>query len=137
MIEVNVKGAANLKEARQAARTIVSSNLLKAAIYGNDPNWGRVTAALGRSGAQVEESKLDVYVGKIQVLKQGIHVPLDKVKAISMLKQKEVPITVVLNMGAATPPPGAATSPNSMWKLTPNIQPNQDLYIFKIPLSDP
>jgi glutamate N-acetyltransferase/amino-acid N-acetyltransferase len=101
LIEVNVKSAATLKEARQAARTIVSSNLVKAAIYGNDPNWGRVTAALGRSGAQVEESKLDVYVGKIQVLKQGIHVPLDKVKAISMLKQKEVSITVVLNMGAA------------------------------------
>jgi glutamate N-acetyltransferase/amino-acid N-acetyltransferase len=40
-------------------------------------------------------------VGKIQVLKQGIHVPLDKVKATSMLKQKEVSITVVLNMGAA------------------------------------
>jgi glutamate N-acetyltransferase/amino-acid N-acetyltransferase len=101
LIEINVKSAATLKEARQAARTIVGSNLVKAAIYGNDPNWGRVTAALGRSGAQLEESKLDVYVGKIQVLKQGIHVPLDKVKATSMLKQKEVSITVVLNMGAA------------------------------------
>jgi glutamate N-acetyltransferase/amino-acid N-acetyltransferase len=101
MIEINVKAAANLKEARQAARTIVSSNLLKAAIYGNDPNWGRVTAALGRSGAQVEEAKLDVYAGKIQVIKQGTHVPLDKVKATSLLKQKEVSITVVLNMGAA------------------------------------
>jgi glutamate N-acetyltransferase/amino-acid N-acetyltransferase len=101
MIEINVKAAANLKEARQAARTIVSSNLLKAAIYGNDPNWGRVTAALGRSGAQVEEAKLDVYAGRIQVIKQGTHVPLDKVKATSLLKQKEVSITVVLNMGAA------------------------------------
>ena len=105
MIEINVKGAANLKEARQAARTIVSSNLLKAAVYGNDPNWGRVTAALGRSGAQLEESKLDVYMGKIQVIKQGTHVPLVKVKATSLLKQKEVSITVVLNIG-----PAAATA---------------------------
>ena len=101
MIEINVKGAANLKEARQAARTIVSSNLLKAAVYGNDPNWGRVTAALGRSGAQLEEAKLDVYMGKIQVLKQGAPVPFDKIKAVNVLKQKEVPITVVLNIGAA------------------------------------
>ena len=101
LIEINVKGAANLKEARQAARTIVSSNLLKAAVYGNDPNWGRVTAALGRSGAQVEEAKLDVYMGKIQVLKQGAPVPFDKIKAVNVLKQKEVPITVVLNIGAA------------------------------------
>jgi glutamate N-acetyltransferase/amino-acid N-acetyltransferase len=101
LIEVNVKGAANLKEARLAARTIVSSNLLKAAIYGNDPNWGRVTAALGRSGAQVEESKLDVYMGKILVLKQGAPVPFDKAKAVSALKQKEVPITVMMNLGKA------------------------------------
>jgi glutamate N-acetyltransferase / amino-acid N-acetyltransferase len=101
LIEVNVKLAANLKEARQAARTIVSSSLLKAAVYGNDPNWGRVTAALGRSGAQVEEAKLDVYIGKILVLKQGTPVPFDKAKAVEVLKQQEVPITVVLNMGSA------------------------------------
>jgi glutamate N-acetyltransferase/amino-acid N-acetyltransferase len=105
LIEINVKGAANLKEARQAARTIVSSNLLKAAVYGNDPNWGRVTAALGRSGAQLEESKLDVYMGKIQVLKQGSPIPFDKVKAVNVLKEKEVSITVVLNIG-----PAAATA---------------------------
>ena len=101
LIEVNVKTAANLKEARQAARTIVSSNLLKAAIYGNDPNWGRVTAALGRSGAQLEEAKLDVYMGNILVLQQGAPVPFDKIKAVNVLKQKEVSITVVLNIGAA------------------------------------
>ncbi len=102
LIEINVNNAANLKEARQAARTIVSSNLLKAAFYGNDPNWGRVTAALGRSSAQIEEAKLDVYMGNIQVLKQGAPMPFDKVKAVSVLKQKEVSITVVLNMGAAS-----------------------------------
>jgi len=101
LIEINVKKAANLKEARQAARTIVSSNLLKAAVYGNDPNWGRVTAALGRSGAQLEEEKLDVFMGTIQVLKDGAPVPFDKFKAVNVFKQKEVPITVVLNMGTA------------------------------------
>ena len=101
LIEINVKKAANLKEARQAARTIVSSNLLKAAVYGNDPNWGRVTAALGRSGAQLEEAKLDVFMGTIQVLKDGAPVPFDKFKAVNVFKQKEVPITVVLNMGTA------------------------------------
>jgi glutamate N-acetyltransferase/amino-acid N-acetyltransferase len=101
LIEVNVKKAANLKEARMAARTIVSSNLLKAAVYGNDPNWGRVTAALGRSGAQLEEAKLDVFMGTIAVLKNGAPVPFDKVKAVNVFKQKEVPITVVLNMGMA------------------------------------
>ena len=101
LIEVNVKGAVNLKEARSAARTIVSSNLLKSAVYGNDPNWGRVTAALGRSGAHVEESKLDVYMGAVPVFKQGEPVAFDKTKAVKVLKQKEVPITVQLNLGSA------------------------------------
>jgi glutamate N-acetyltransferase/amino-acid N-acetyltransferase len=101
LIEVNVKSAANLKEAREAARTIVSSSLVKTAVYGNDPNWGRVTAALGRSGAQLEEAKLDVYMGTIQVLKKGAPVPFDREKAVAVLKQKEVSMTVVLNMGEA------------------------------------
>jgi glutamate N-acetyltransferase/amino-acid N-acetyltransferase len=101
LIEVTVKGAVSLKEARQAARTIVSSNLVKSAVYGNDPNWGRVTAALGRSGVQVEESKLDVCMGKIPVLKKGAPVPFDKARAVKALEQKEVPITVSLNLGPA------------------------------------
>lgn len=101
LIEVNVKGAASLKEARLAARTIVSSSLVKSAVYGNDPNWGRITAALGRSGAQLEEPKLDVYIGKIAMLKQGAPVDFDKDKAVRILKQKEVLITVQLNIGEA------------------------------------
>lgn len=101
LIEVNVKGAASLKEARLAARTIVSSNLVKSAIYGNDPNWGRITAALGRSGTRLEEPKLDVYIGKIQVLRQGMPLDFDRDKAVKVLKQKEVPITVQLNIGGA------------------------------------
>lgn len=101
LIEVNIKGAASLKEARLAARTIVSSNLVKSAIYGNDPNWGRVTAALGRSNAHLVESKLDVFMGKIPVLKQGTPMPFDKAKVVKVLQQKEVPITVQLNIGKA------------------------------------
>jgi len=55
LIEVQVEGALSPEDARLAARTIVSSPLVKAAVYGSDPNWGRVIAALGRSGARVEE----------------------------------------------------------------------------------
>ena len=57
LIEVKVCGALNSKDARLAARTIVSSSLLKTAVYGSDPNWGRVLAAAGRSGAALEEGK--------------------------------------------------------------------------------
>lgn len=105
LIEVTVRGAVNLDEARRAARTVVSSNLVKTAVYGCDPNWGRVTAALGRSGVEVNESKLGVWMAGIQVFKAGAPVPFDKNEAVGALKNKEVPIVIALNLG-----PAAATA---------------------------
>jgi glutamate N-acetyltransferase/amino-acid N-acetyltransferase len=61
MIEVAVNGARSLADARLAARTITSSPLVKSAIHGCDPNWGRIVAAAGRSGAEMVETKTDVY----------------------------------------------------------------------------
>jgi glutamate N-acetyltransferase/amino-acid N-acetyltransferase len=102
LIEMTVKGAVNLSEARRAARTVVSSNLVKAAVYGNDPNWGRVTAALGRSGVELDEIKLDVEMAGIPVLKAGRPVPFERQTAVDALKQKEVKIVVNLNIGEGT-----------------------------------
>jgi glutamate N-acetyltransferase/amino-acid N-acetyltransferase len=102
LIEMTVKGAVNISEARQAARTIVSSNLVKAAVYGNDPNWGRVTAALGRSGVDLDESKLDIEMAGIPVLKAGRPVPFERQTAVDALKQKEVKIVADLNLGQGT-----------------------------------
>ena len=101
LIEVSVKGAKNLQAARQAARTIVSSNLVKAAVYGNDPNWGRVTAALGRSGVELSEPKLDVVMAGIPVLRSGCPLPFERQTAVKALQQKEVKILVDLNLGEA------------------------------------
>jgi glutamate N-acetyltransferase/amino-acid N-acetyltransferase len=98
---MTVKGALNLMEARQAARTIVSSNLVKAAVYGNDPNWGRVTAALGRSGVELNEAKLDVVMAGIPVLKNGRPVSFERNTAVRALQKKEVNISVDLNLGDA------------------------------------
>ncbi len=102
LIEVSVKGAKNLQEARQAARTIVSSNLVKAAVYGNDPNWGRVTAALGRSGVELSEPNLDVVMAGIPVLSQGKPLSFERDAAVKALKQKEVTIIVDMNIGEAS-----------------------------------
>jgi glutamate N-acetyltransferase/amino-acid N-acetyltransferase len=71
LIEVSVEGAISLSDARIAARTIAGSPLVKTAIYGNDPNWGRIAAALGRSGARLKETKLDIYLNNYNVFKQG------------------------------------------------------------------
>jgi len=100
LIEVTVDGAVSLAEARLAARAVVSSSLVKAAIHGADPNWGRVMAAVGRSGVEVEESKLDLYIGEIPVVKAGSPLPFTKRGIIQRLKGKEVSLSLNLNLGS-------------------------------------
>lgn len=99
LIEVCVEGALTEFEARLAARTIASSPLVKSAIHGNDPNWGRVVAALGRSGATLDETKLTVYLNNICVMKNGKLALFNKEKASKSLARKEVLIKLELNLG--------------------------------------
>jgi glutamate N-acetyltransferase/amino-acid N-acetyltransferase len=100
LIEVTVDGAASLSEARSAARAVVSSSLVKAAIHGADPNWGRVMAAVGRSGVEVEESKLGLYIGEIPVVKAGKALASSKRSIIRLLEGKEVSLSLNLNLGS-------------------------------------
>ena len=100
LIEMTVTGAASQLEARAAARAVVGSSLVKAAVYGADPNWGRIMAAVGRSGVEVKESKFDLAIGKIAVVKAGKPLPFDKSAVIKLLKGKEVPFSVNLNLGS-------------------------------------
>jgi len=101
LIEVTVSGASTLAEARSAARAVVSSSLVKAAVHGADPNWGRIMAAVGRSGVAVEESKTDLYIGNISVVRAGRPLPFNKRGVIQLLKGKEVSIGLNLNLGSA------------------------------------
>lgn len=99
LIEVSVDGARSVKDARIAARTIAGSSLVKTAVYGADPNWGRVVAALGRSGAQVEENCIDVYMGAQCVMRAGVPQTFDAAQASRELKGKEVKFELHLNLG--------------------------------------
>jgi len=99
LIEVKVSGAADLSQARKAARAVVSSALVKAAIHGADPNWGRVVAAVGRSGAEMDEYKIDLYLGDIPVIKAGRHLNSGKRAVNKLLKGKEINLRVNLNLG--------------------------------------
>jgi len=101
LIEVTVEGARSLDDARVAARTVAGSPLVKAAVYGNDPNWGRIIAALGRSGAEVEEAKIDLFLNDLCLMERGCPRPFDRDEASSALKGAEVPIRVRLNLGEA------------------------------------
>ena len=102
LLEVTVNGAVSKADAALAARTIVNSPLWKAAVYGRDPNWGRVVAALGRSGAEVEEAHLDLCIGDITVLKEGTPQPYDEPGIIRVLEREAVPVTIELNLGTAS-----------------------------------
>jgi glutamate N-acetyltransferase / amino-acid N-acetyltransferase len=101
LIEVVVMGAKNKKDARLAARTIASSPLVKTAVHGCDPNWGRIIAAAGRSGAAVVQECSDVFIGDMCLLKSGIPQPFDKKAASAILNREEVMLTVDLNLGKA------------------------------------
>ncbi|MGD0779983.1 MAG: bifunctional glutamate N-acetyltransferase/amino-acid acetyltransferase ArgJ [Dehalococcoidales bacterium] len=101
LIEVKVSGALNLRDARLAARTIVSSSLVKTAVCGSDPNWGRVLAAAGRSGAALEEAKTELFIGDTRMMKKGAAVDFDKKAMIKYLDGKEVYINLNLHLGKA------------------------------------
>jgi len=102
LIEVTVSGAPTLAEARVAARTVVSSPLVKTAIYGNDLNWGRIMAAVGRSGVEVVESKINLYIGDTCLVRSGRPVRFDKKRVLAIFGSREVPVSLQLNLGLAT-----------------------------------
>ena len=102
LMEVTVSGAPSVAEARLAARAVASSPLVKAAVHGSDPNWGRIMVAVGRSGVEVVESKIDLYIGNICLVKAGHQLPFDREKVVAVLHSSGVPITLQLNLGTAT-----------------------------------
>ncbi len=99
LIEMIVEGALTTEEARLAARTVVGSPLVKTAVYGGDPNWGRVVAAVGRSGAEVVESKIDLYLNELGLMREGRPLPFDKTEAETMMKYEEMTFRLNLNLG--------------------------------------
>ena len=99
LIEVTVEGAKSLADARIAARTIVGSPLVKSAVHGRDPNWGRIIAALGRSRAEFNPKKVDLYLANMQLMSAGEPVPFNKKTASAAMGKDEVKVRVVLNGG--------------------------------------
>ena len=75
VIEVNVDGAQSDSDARRAAREISSSNLVKAMVHGRDPNWGRIMMAVGKSGIDLDESKIDIFINGIHIVHEGKAIP--------------------------------------------------------------
>jgi glutamate N-acetyltransferase/amino-acid N-acetyltransferase len=100
MIEVRVTGAPTEATARQIARSITGSNLTKAAVFGQDANWGRILAAAGYSGAQFDPHKVDIYLGDEIMAKNGMGLRFDEERARQELEKDPVVITVNLKSGS-------------------------------------
>ncbi len=99
LIVVEVAGAANTADARAAAKTVASSSLVKSAVYGTDPNWGRVLAALGRSGAATDETKVDLFVNGVCIMEAGKPIPFHRDAVVALMKRPEVTFRLQLNLG--------------------------------------
>ena len=102
VMEVTVDGAASMADARCAAREISSSNLVKAMVHGRDPNWGRIMMALGKSGIELDESKIDIFINGIHIVHEGKAIPYYAEAVISGMAAEEVSFRVSLNIGEAS-----------------------------------
>ena len=101
LIEVWVRGATDMAQARLAVRAIAGSMLTKAAVYGGDPNWGRIIAAAGRSGATFDPTQTDIYIGDLPLMLAGTPQPFEKAVAQEALADNRVYITLDLHAGQA------------------------------------
>ncbi len=100
-VEVKVINARSKEDARKAAEAVGNSMLCKSAWFGNDPNWGRVVAALGYSGAQFDDAKCDIYFDEIPVVKNGGDAGTPEEALLATVKKAEFTITCDFNEGDA------------------------------------
>jgi glutamate N-acetyltransferase/amino-acid N-acetyltransferase len=102
LITVRVTGAASNTEARRAAKTIANSPLVKTAIHGGDPNWGRLIAAAGRAGVAFDLARATVTIGSVVLFEDGR--PYDEAapRAAEYLRRNEIDVSVGLGAGSAT-----------------------------------
>lgn len=100
VVRIDVEGAGNTLQARQVATTIGTSNLVKTALFGEDANWGRVMAAIGRAGVAVDPAKIDVSFGGVPMVRKGVGLgPAAERRIAKVFHRKEFTIQVKLRQG--------------------------------------
>ena len=101
-VEIIVRGAATEAGAKKTARAVANSNLVKCALFGNDPNWGRIACAVGYSGTAFSREKMTILLCGVPVFRNLQPVPFDEKKLHRMLKEKTVTIELMLGCGDKT-----------------------------------
>ena len=100
VVTIQVRRAASARSALSVARRIATSPLVKTAIAGGDPNWGRVLCAVGNAGVPIDAGKLGLAIGNIEVVRGGALVPgYDEARAAAVMKGASYPITIDLGLG--------------------------------------
>jgi glutamate N-acetyltransferase/amino-acid N-acetyltransferase len=108
LVEMVVTGAREREDARLAAKTVMRSSLVKTAIFGNDPNWGRIVAAAGRSGAEVDPERITLSISaadrdeEVFLVRRGKIVDGVLSEAEEVMKSEELLIKLDLGLGDAT-----------------------------------
>jgi glutamate N-acetyltransferase/amino-acid N-acetyltransferase len=102
LMQVDVTGAASAEDARKAARAVVSSSLVKAAVHGEDPNWGRILCAVGNSGAELDPLRAALWIGSVQVARDGVATPATKAEARGQMAGHDVNFRVDLGLGSGS-----------------------------------
>jgi len=105
LFEVTVVGAATKDQAKVLAKSVITSSLTKAAIFGHDANWGRILCAMGYSGADFDPEKVDLFfesaAGRMQIIKDGVAVDYSEEEATKILSEPEVTTIADIKMGDA------------------------------------
>jgi len=99
LMTVHVRGARDKADAVKAARAITVSPLWQCALAGGDPNWGRIVAALGASGCELDQNAYDIFIGNVQVTQQGMAANHQQDEARAVMAGSEVTISVDLHLG--------------------------------------
>ena len=99
LMTVQVRGARDKADAVKAARAITVSPLWQCALAGGDPNWGRIVAALGASGCELDQNAYDIFIGNVQVTQQGMAANYQQEEARAAMAGSEVTISVDLHLG--------------------------------------
>jgi glutamate N-acetyltransferase/amino-acid N-acetyltransferase len=115
LIEVQVSGAEDDVAARQVARTIAGSSLVKSAIFGRDPNWGRIAAAAGRAGVSFNQTDLQIKLGEFLLMQNGQPQPFDRIAANAYLKQAAAGEYLKTDMVLMTVSIGNGTGSGTAW----------------------
>ena len=106
LFEVTIQGAESKEQAVTLAKSVITSSLTKAAIFGHDANWGRILCAMGYSGAKFDPENVDLYfesaAGKLQIITKGVAVDYSEEEATKILSEPKVTATADIHMGEAT-----------------------------------